>query len=84
MRKSTGWVIIILLLAAAYFLNPGYSKHTSKLGMGALETQIKSNPNVANVTQHIVKYNNYYLFSTTTNTITGQRLTFGLFGMVFR
>ena len=84
MKKSTGWIIILLLLAGAYFLNPGYSKHMSKLGMGAMEEQIRTNPKIATATSFIIKYNNFYLFSTTTNTITGQRMTFGLFGIVFR
>jgi hypothetical protein len=85
MKKSTGLVIILLLFVAAYFLNPGYSKHMSKLGMGALENEIRTNRNnVATITGYIVKYNNYFLFSTTTNSITGQRLTFGLLGIVFR
>jgi hypothetical protein len=85
MKKKTGLTIIILLIAAAYFLNPGYSKHMSKLGMSALENEIQTDRfKVGTLTGFLVKYHNYYLFSTTTSNVTGERLTFGILGIVFR
>lgn len=85
MKKSTGLIIIVLLLLVAYLLNPGFKKHLEKTGIGDVEKQLSNGELDKNsVTSKIYTYNNYFIFSTTTNRLTGQRATFGIFGVVFR
>lgn len=85
MRKTIGLLVIIGLLVAAYFLNPSYSKHMEKIGVpGIIGKELDKPGDLSVIAGTMIKYNNYYLFSTTTNELTNQRLTFGLFGVVFR
>jgi hypothetical protein len=85
MKKSTGLILIILLLVVAYFLNPRFEKHLAKTGIGDMERKLSDGELDKNsVTSKIYIYNNYLIFSTTTNRLTGERATFGMFGVVFR
>jgi hypothetical protein len=85
MKKSTGIILIVLLLVVAFILNPKFEKHLAKTGIGDVERRLsESELDKNSVTSKIYIYNNYYIFSTTTNRLTGERATFGLFGVVFR
>ena len=39
MKNRIGLIVIIVLLAAAFFLNPKYSKHLAKLGVPTFSNQ---------------------------------------------
>lgn len=85
MKKRTGLILILLLFVIAYFLNPGFEKHLAKTGIGDMERKLSNGElNNNSVTSRIYIYNNYFIFSTTTNRLTGERATFGMFGVVFR
>ena len=84
MRNKTGLLVIVLLVVAAYVLNPGYSKHLVKLGMPPMLSEPLSRDNPNPLSNLVVEYHNYYLFSTTTNRFTGKGTTLGLFGVVIR
>jgi hypothetical protein len=86
MKKNTaGLVVILAILAIAFFLNPGYSKHMSKLGLSSLENEIRTDKyNMGTASRQVIEYHDYFLFSTTTNSFTDQRMTFGVLGVVFR
>ncbi len=85
MKNRIGLIVILVLLIAAYFLNPKYEKHVAKFVPDTVDKELRrSKLDVTPLAGLALKYNNYYLFSTTTNTITGERATFGIFGVVFR
>lgn len=84
MRNRTGLIILIILVVAAYFLNPGYPKHLEKLGMPTVLSEPLGRDNPNPVGNLVAEYHNYYLFSTTTNRFTGSGMTIGLFGVVLR
>lgn len=79
--KINGFIVVLLILLAAFLLNPGYSKHMAKLGHKQKSIS-RDNPNGGSYTGSY-KYNNYYIFSTTTDKDDGERKTIGIFGFVF-
>ena len=84
MKNKIGLIVIILLIVAAYLLNPKFPQHVDKLLPDAINEEIRKSEDMSKLASLGLKYNNYYLFSTTTNLITGDRATFGIFGVVFR
>ena len=84
MKKSTAILILVLLVVAAYLLNPKFEKHLQKTTAMQIENSITGGKNSPGATARLYEYHNYYLFSTTTNIITGKRATFGMFGVVFQ
>jgi hypothetical protein len=83
MKKSTAIIIMVLLIAAAYFLNPTFEKHLKKTAAGQIEHTVTGDKVGPLASAKLYEYHNYYLFSTTTSILTGKRATFGMFGVVF-
>lgn len=76
-KRNAPWVILVVILLAAFLLNPGKSKHLDEI--------FPPSPLIPRTGfEELIKYHNYYLFSTTTDVFTGERHTFGILGFVFR
>lgn len=76
--KKAGWAaVIVIFLVAAFLLNPGKEKHAEKV--------FPVSPLIPKETvSQILRYHNYYLFSTTTDVLTNRRQSFGILGIVFK
>jgi hypothetical protein len=74
--KKYGFAIVVLIFAL-FYLNPSFEKHQLKIGLIPTPPLIENKP-VG------LKYNSYVFFSTVTNTVLNERLTFGIAGFVFK
>ena len=77
-NKTAGWAaVVVIILLAAFLLNPKKEKHVEKV--------LPVSPLIPKETVgQVLNYHNYYLFSTTTDVLTNQRQSFGIFGIVFK
>lgn len=77
-NKKAGWgAVVIIILLAAFLLNPKKEKHVEKV--------LPVSPLIPKETAALaLHYHNYFLFSTTTDVLTNTRQSFGIFGIVFK
>ena len=74
--KKYGFAIVVLIFAL-FYLNPSFEKHRRKMGLDPTP------PLIDNRSEGL-KYNNYVLFSTVTNSVLNERLTLGIAGFVIK
>ncbi len=77
MKSRNLFYFIFILALIMYFFNPSKEKHRIKLGLPA-EPILKTDETIPGL-----KYNNYFVFSTTKDT-TDKTLTIGVLGFVFK
>ncbi len=77
-------IFLILTLSIAYFTNPSFEEHKTKI-----ETKfVEQNPisgffGVGKIISNLVEYHDSIFFSYTTEKIKKNKLSFGFFGMVW-
>lgn len=86
--RGRSLVILVVIIIAFYFLNPDYQKHCEKLGITAEKAMVR-NPSINRDSSNSImgerfEYNDYYIFSTLTDNLTGKSQSFGILGFVFK
>ncbi len=81
-------VVILLILAAFYFLNPDYSKHLKKLGITEQQAMVRNPSLNASDSNSIMglryEYNDFYVCSSLTDNLTTKTVSVGVLGFVFK